>query len=276
MREQEIANATPKPSSTKRKASGSSSSHPLLDATADLDMPHLLPSPSKRSASTIEVEDRTEHQHTRKRARKEGTETSIEHGQILGSDCSSDAGSIYPTYEAGSQQEDLQNTCEISGTEGTETAIKHGQVLGSDCSSDAGSTYPMRERKQEDPSEILRQQKSFEEIREAIRRWEKQRDLQCEAYRRFRLQRLLSPAPSDADDADDDNFPLDSDEFGHTPFLLGLDNDDPRVEEVFGLAYAQKLERRGLRKPSRRPTVQDRPDSPDRIQTPPSSVDDPK
>ncbi|KAI1158345.1 hypothetical protein F5B18DRAFT_656730 [Nemania serpens] len=209
MRWQEIANATPEPSSAKRKASGSSSSHPLLDATADSDVPRPLPSPSKRPVSTIEVqaEDATEHQHTHKRARTEGEATATEDGEVRGSDCSSDT------------------RRSISPWPGIDEI----------------------ESQQEDPSE-------------------------CEAYRRFRLQRLPSPAPSDADG---DDFPpdLDADEFSYTPLMLSLDNDDPRVEEVFGLAYTQKLERLKLRNPSHRPAAQAGPGGPCLIQHPPWADD---
>ncbi|KAI0460690.1 hypothetical protein F5B21DRAFT_498626 [Xylaria acuta] len=185
MRWQEIANATPESSSAKRKDSGSSSSHPPLDATSDSDVPHPLPSPSKRPASTVEVEDGTEYQHTHKRARTEGKATAIEHGQVLGSDCISDARRSVSRW------------------------------LGVD----------EVQSQQEDPSEVLRQRRLYE--------------------------------------------------FGYTPLMLGMDNDDPKVEEVFGLAYTQKLERRKLRKPSRRPAVQAGPNGPFRIQHPLSSADDP-
>ncbi|KAI1191943.1 hypothetical protein F5B17DRAFT_123882 [Nemania serpens] len=234
MRQQEIADATPKPSSAKRKASGSSPNHPLLNTTADPNVLRPLPNPSKRLASTIEVEDGIEYQHTYKRARIEGKAIAIEDGQVLGSDCGLDARRSVSPWP----------------------------------SIDEVQSQP------EDSSEALRQRRLYAEVEEAAQRWEKQRDLQCEAYRRFRLQRLPSPAPSDADD---DDFPCDSDadEFGCTPLMLGLDNDDPRVEEVFGLAYTQKLERRKLRKPSRRPTVPASPDEPFCIQHPLSSADEP-
>jgi hypothetical protein len=66
------------------------------------------------------------------------------------------------------------------------------------------------------------------------------------------LQHFPNTASSDASDGD---FPYDSDadEFGYTPITLGLENDDPRVAEIFGLTYVQKLERRKLRKPSQPP-----------------------
>ncbi|KAI1195115.1 hypothetical protein F5X97DRAFT_309058 [Nemania serpens] len=236
MRCQETANATPEPSNAKRKASESDSWDPLVDAAADSDMPRPLPNPSKRPASAVEVEDGTEYQHTHKRARTEDEATTIEPGQVSGSDCISDASrsaSPWPGIEDGQPQ-------------------------------------------QVDPSEVLRRRREIEELRDVrnyILRWEEQCNLQCEAYRRFRLQRLPSPAPSD-----DDDFPHDpdTDQFGYTPYMLGLDHDDPRVEEVFGLAYTLQLERTGLRKPTHRPAVQAVPDGPSCIQHPLSSADDPK
>ncbi|TRX93338.1 hypothetical protein FHL15_005917 [Xylaria flabelliformis] len=286
MRKQEIANATSKLSSAKRKASRSSSSYPLLDATAESDVPHPPPSSSKRPASTVEVEDETEHQHTRKRARTGSKAKTIEHGRVLGSGYSSDASRSVgrrPMIDELEVKDETEHkhVHKRTRTEGKATAIEHEQTSGSDYSSDASDGDKSffiieREFHEDDPLEVMRQQKLFEEMREATDRWEKRRDLQCEAYRRFRLQRLPSPASSDAED---DDFPLDSDadEFGCTPLMLGLDNDDPRVEEVFGLAYTQKLERRNLRKPSRRPIAQDcptSPNSPHRIQHPPFLVDD--
>ncbi|KAI1112633.1 hypothetical protein F5Y14DRAFT_254760 [Nemania sp. NC0429] len=236
MRRQGIANATPNHPNAKRKAVASSPSSPLSDAAPDSDVPRPLPNPSKRPVSTIEAEDGTEYQHPRKRARTEGKATTIEGRQVLDSDCIPDA------------------RRSVSPWPGIDEA----------------PSQPV------DPSEALRHRRLCEEVDGAISRWEKQRDRQCEAYRLFRLQRLPSPAPSDDDD--DDDFPHDSDadEFGYTPLMLGLDNDDPRVEEVFGLAYTRKLEMRGLRKPSRRPAVHASPDGPLRIRRPLSTVDGPR
>ncbi|KAI0469567.1 hypothetical protein F4859DRAFT_487064 [Xylaria cf. heliscus] len=162
-----------------------------------------------------------------------------------------------------------------------DSTIEHGEVSGSDCIPDTRrsvSPWPGLDEvqpQQEDPAEVLRQQKVYREIAEEVHRWKKQRDLRCEAYRKFRLQRFPSPAPSNADGDDDFPYDSDADEFGYTPIMLGLENDDPRVEEVFGLAYAQKLERRKLRKPSRRPVVEAGPDGPSYIQYLLSSADDP-
>lgn len=230
--------ATPAPSSTKRRTRGSSPIRPRQDATPESDVPRSRPVPSKRRASTIETEGDTEYRRPHKRARAEAKATAIEHDHISSSD--SDLRfrrslSPWPMIdEVQSQQEDLSV---------------------------------------EDAAEARRQQRLYEEVDEAVRRWEKQRDRQCEAYRRFRLQRLPSPCS----DVDDDDFPPDSDadEFGYTPHMLGLDHDDPRVEEVFGLSYTRKLERRKLRKPSRRPVVQASPDSPFRIQHRLSSAGNP-
>lgn len=158
MRWQEIANATPEPSSAKRKASGSSSSHPLLDATADSDVPRPLPSPSKRPVSTIEVqaEDATEHQHTHKRARTEGEATATEDGEVRGSDCSSDT------------------RRSISPWPGIDEI----------------------ESQQEDPSEVLRHRKLYEEIGEArnnaISSVKHTGDSACSAFRARRLPTLMA------------------------------------------------------------------------------------
>lgn len=57
--------------------------------------------------------------------------------------------------------------------------------------------------------------------------------------------------------------------------MLGLNNDDPKVEEVFRLACMQKLERHGLRKPSHSPAVETGIDDPLCIQHLLSSADDP-
>lgn len=35
-----------------------------------------------------------------------------------------------------------------------------------------------------------------------------------------------------------------SDELGHVPLMFGLENDDPRVEDVFGPDYAHRLQER--------------------------------
>ncbi|GAP89018.1 hypothetical protein SAMD00023353_3401000 [Rosellinia necatrix] len=237
MRGQEIANATLESSSAKGKAPGSSSSHALSYPTAESNAPPPPRSSSKRPASSVETEDGTEHQHTRKRARTEGKITAIEHGQALGSD-----------YIL-----DVRRSRSVSPWPGIDEV----------------------QPQQEDLPELLRQRRLCEKVKEAVHRWEKQRDLQCEAYRRFRLQRLPSPAPSDGDDDDDLPSDSDADEFGYTPPMLGLDNNDPKVEEVFGLAYTRKLERRKLRKPSHRSAAQTGPGGPFRTQHSLSSADDP-
>lgn len=78
-----------------------------------------------------------------------------------------------------------------------------------------------------------------------------------EEYISFRASRLLSPVSGD-EDSDSE-----ADEFGCHPLMLGLENDDPRVEEVFGARYArQQQERRRHRRRRRQAASKPIPHTP--------------
>ncbi|POS69477.1 hypothetical protein DHEL01_v212128 [Diaporthe helianthi] len=100
-------------------------------------------------------------------------------------------------------------------------------------------------------AETAQLQQSRQRIRTAIDRAEHHfRELQQE-YIRFResRNRLPSPVLSDEGSGGSDS---EADQYGCTPMMLGMENDDPRVEEVFGIEYARRLEERSRHRPSTR------------------------
>ncbi|KAH8165121.1 hypothetical protein CIB48_g3128 [Xylaria polymorpha] len=80
---------------------------------------------------------------------------------------------------------------------------------------------------------------------------------QCaqEEYAQFRNNRLPSPAPSDDGPVVDDS---DADEYGYTPLMLNLDNDDPEVRRIFGAAYASRLRDRMAKRRNPTPSMKPR------------------
>lgn len=123
-----------------------------------------------------------------------------------------------------------------------------------------------------DPVDIVRQEHSQQQIRTAINRAETHfRGLQQE-YTKFRQSRdrLPSPVLSDKGSEISDS---EADDNGCTPMMFGMENDDPRVEEVFGIEYARRLEERRRDRASTRhlPPHRDRITCPPPARNPPFS-----
>lgn len=122
---------------------------------------------------------------------------------------------------------------------------------GSSDKARAGKTAPSTKEEMA----IERQATWRQRVREAsIRSQARFREVQ-DAYQRFREShgRLLSPTLSD-DESEDTSPDPDADEFGFTPPMLGLDDEwDPRIDEVFGSAFAQRYRAQASSQPAAQP-----------------------
>lgn len=84
-----------------------------------------------------------------------------------------------------------------------------------------------------------------QQFRQAIRYSNNLRRQKQDEYIRFRQGQHHLPSPVWFDIGLDPDFSHpDADEFGFVPYMFGLDDDDPRVAEVFGKDYARRLRRR--------------------------------
>lgn len=131
-----------------------------------------------------------------------------------------------------------------------QAAIQDGHGGNSDEASTCETAPSVKEETVTERRATWRQQ-----VREASTRSRDQfREVQ-EAYKRFRQShgRLLSPTLSD--DESENTFPdEDADEYGFTPVMLGLEDErDPRIDEVFGNAYARHYRAQVSNQPAAQP-----------------------
>ncbi|KAK4190622.1 hypothetical protein QBC35DRAFT_449075 [Podospora australis] len=144
--------------------------------------------------------------------------------------------------------------------------------IDSDTRARSPSPWPSIEdlsQTQQDLAEESRLRERQGRWREAFDRSELRIRQARQDYAIFRRNRLPSPAPSDTSSESCDDS--DADEFGAVPAFFNLEYDDPQVEQVFGVAYAHRIQQR-MRKSTRglavvvtKPTFGRLPMTPERI-----------
>ncbi|KAI1752907.1 hypothetical protein F4782DRAFT_104968 [Xylaria castorea] len=115
-----------------------------------------------------------------------------------------------------------------------------------DTSAESPEIWPSIEDQpdEQDPDEAIRWEWR-QQVTEGYNRTENTFAQARQEYARFRQNRLPSPAASEDEPAV--VYDSEADEFGYVPLMFGLENDDPRVEEVFGTSYYHRLQERRAR-----------------------------